>query len=98
MRNLEPAVKLFEAWASTSRRGRHESGASTPSGTLEAVNRIAKVAHKRRLDEPDASWTEHWQTRPVAERLAMATELSRECVDGDPRQGLRRVHRVLRRS
>ena len=62
------------------------------------MDRIAKVVTKRGLDEPDTSWVEYWKTRPVEERLAMATELSQECVDGDPQQGLRRVHRVLRRS
>ncbi len=62
------------------------------------MDRIAKVVTKRRLSDPDTSWVDHWRSRPVAERLAMATELSQECVDADPQQGLRRVHRVLRRS
>lgn len=62
------------------------------------MDRIAKVVTKRRLGKPDTSWVDYWRTRSVAERLAMATELSRECVDGHPEQGLRRVHRVLRRS
>ena len=67
-----------------------------PWVTLGMVDRIAKVVTKRRMDTDDTSWVDYWRTRPVAERLAMATELSKECVDGDPRQGLRRVHRVLR--
>ncbi|MEM9893548.1 MAG: hypothetical protein AAF962_22050 [Actinomycetota bacterium] len=62
------------------------------------MDRIAKVVTKRRLGEPDTSWVDYWRMRPVAERLAMATELSLECVDEHPEQGLRRVHRVLRRS
>jgi hypothetical protein len=62
------------------------------------MDRIAKVATKRRLDEVDTSWIDYWRTRTVAERLAMATELSLECVGEHPDQGLRRVHRVLRRS
>ncbi len=65
---------------------------------VSRMDRIAKVVTKRRLDEPDTSWVDYWRTRPVAERLAMATELSQECVDGDPQQGLRRVHRVVRRT
>ena len=39
------------------------------------MERIAKVASKRRLTEPDTSWTDYWRTRPISERLAMATEL-----------------------
>ena len=62
------------------------------------MDRIAKVATKRRLGDVDTSWIDYWRTRPVAERLAMATELSLECVGEHPDQGLRRVHRVLRRT
>ena len=62
------------------------------------MDRIAKVAVKRPLGAVDTSWTDYWRSRPVAERLAMATELSLECVGGDSDEGLRRVHRVLRRS
>ena len=65
---------------------------------FRVVDRIAKVVTKRRLDDPDTSWIDYWRTRPMEERLAMATELSQECVDGDAQQRLRRVHRVLRRS
>ncbi len=60
------------------------------------MDRIAKVVTKRGLSEPDTSWVEYWRTRPVEERLAMATELSWELVDGHPEQGLRRIHRVVR--
>jgi hypothetical protein len=67
-------------------------------GTIGLMHRIAKVATKRRLGDVDTSWVEYWRTRSVDERLAMATELSLECVGDYPDQGLRRVHRVLRRS
>ena len=66
--------------------------------SLKPVERMAKVATKKRLDEPDTSWTDYWRGRSVEERIAMATELSLECGDGHLHEGLRRVHRVLRRT
>lgn len=48
--------------------------------TLRSMDRIARVATKRSLDEPDDSWTRYWASRPISERLQMATELSAECV------------------
>ena len=81
-----------------SRLGGSLSPCRVLSSNVRVVDRIVKVVTKRRLGEPDTSWTDYWRTRPVSERLAMATELSLECVDGHPDQGLRRVHRVLRRS
>ena len=69
---------------------------SESTSAIGWMDRIAKVATKRRLDEVDTSWVDYWRTRPVAERLAMATELSLECVGEHPDQGLRRVHRALR--
>lgn len=66
--------------------------------TLCLMGRIARVVTKRRLTDDDTSWGDYWRTRSVAERLAMATELSLECVRADTDQGLHRVHRVLRRT
>jgi hypothetical protein len=57
---------------------------------------MATVATRRRLGDPDDPWIVYWRTRPVQERLAMATELGLECTDEVPQSGLRRVHRVLR--
>ena len=61
------------------------------------MQQIAAVVAKKKLDEPDNSWTQYWSEQPMSDRIQMATELSMECFDGDPDQRLRRVHRVLRR-
>jgi len=62
------------------------------------VRQIVPAVTKRRLTDDDPSWANYWRTRPVEERLAMATELSLECGDALPDRRLRRVHRVLHRS
>jgi hypothetical protein len=72
-------------------------GGGGSAATIEVMDRIVRVATKRPLGGVDTSWVDYWRTRSVAERLAMATELSLECVGEHPDQGLRRVHRVLRR-
>lgn len=61
------------------------------------MHRIEPVVTKRRLGDPDDSWTGYWLTRPVQERLAMATELSLECHGVDASARLQRVHRIVRR-
>jgi len=63
----------------------------------ETVKRIAIIATKRRLTDPDNSWADYWREQTPEERLAMATELSLECADATDSR-LRRVHRVLRQT